>query len=78
MAKAHLVMEDYKKAIVKINEILPKKEKEAQLSKEKVEKNQKALIDMEKKFIEMDKNYETQVNQLEGLKTLEENLKKEL
>lgn len=69
-------MEDYKKAIIKINEILPKKEKEAQLSKEKVEKNEKALVEMDKKFIEMDKNYETQVNQLEGLKTLEENLKK--
>ena len=27
LAKAHLVMEDYKKAIIKINEILPKKEK---------------------------------------------------
>ena len=71
-------MQDYKKAIIKINEILPKKEKEALVSKEKVEKTQKALIDMDKKLVDLDKAYETQINQLEGLKTLEENLKKEL
>ena len=71
-------MQDYKKAIIKINEILPKKEKEALVSKGKVEKTQKALIDMDKKLVDLDKAYETQINQLEGLKTLEENLKKEL
>ena len=48
------------------------------VSKGKVEKTQKALIDMDKKLVDLDKAYETQINQLEGLKTLEENLKKEL
>ena len=78
LAKAHLVMEEYKRAIIKINEVLPKKEKEAHNAKEKVKKNEKALADMDKKFEELDKNYGVQVNQLQGLKTLEENLKKEL
>ena len=63
-------MEDYKKAIIKLNDTLPKKQKQALQSKDKVEKCHKALIDADKKIVELDKTYETQINQLEGLKTL--------
>lgn len=50
LARAHLIMEDYKKAIIKINGLLDKREREALLAKQKVKKAEEGLKDMDKKL----------------------------
>lgn len=50
LTKAHLVMEDYKNAIKKINVELGKKENQALEWREKVKKAQAGLTDMEKQI----------------------------
>ena len=55
LARAHLIMEDYKRAIIKINELLSKKEKEAMQSKQKVIKSEETLKDMDKNLVNQDK-----------------------
>lgn len=71
-------MEDYKKAIMKINELLGKRERQALQAKEKVKKAEEALKDMNKKLENIDKEEQSQKGQITMLLTLEENLKKEL
>ena len=72
------MMEDYKKAIIKINGLLEKREKEAVLAKEKVKKAEEGLKDMDKKLETMVKEEESHKDQIKMLLTLEENLKKEI
>lgn len=78
LTKAHLVLEDYKKAIKRINELLGKKEREALEGRERVKKADNGLVDIENKINNLDKEEETQKNQIKMLLNLEENLKKEL
>lgn len=72
------MMEDYKKAIIKINGLLEKREKEAMLAKDKVKKAEEGLKDMDKKLEAMVKEEESHKDQIKMLLTLEENLKKEI
>lgn len=78
LAKAHLVFEDYKKALNVLKEVLPKKEREAMLSKQKVQKAEQSLMELRKKLEDLDKDYDVHTKQLEVLLTLEKNLRKEL
>jgi hypothetical protein len=46
--------------------------------KEKVVSNEESLRNLDKTLINLDKEYETQIDQLKGLENLEKDLKKQL
>lgn len=46
--------------------------------KEKVVSNEDSLRNLDKTLINLDKEYETQIDQLKGLENLEKDLKKQL
>ena len=70
LARAHLTFEDYKKAFNVLKVVLPQKEKDAFLSKEKVKKAQASLDELTKKIEGIDKDYQTHQDQLDVLKKL--------
>jgi hypothetical protein len=53
LAKAHLIFEDYKKAFNVLKDVLPKKEKDALLAKDKVKKSTASLEEQRKKLTDM-------------------------
>jgi hypothetical protein len=78
LAKAHLVFEDYKKAFNVLKDTLPKKERDALLSKEKLRKSNGSLDDIRKKIAELEKEEEKELTSLNVLLNLEKNLQKQL
>ena len=71
LAKAHLTFEEYKKAFNVLKVVLPQKEKEAFMAKDKIKKTSKGLEDLKRKNEALDKDYQTHVDQLDVLKKLE-------
>ena len=78
LAKAHLVFEDYKKALNTLKNVLPKKEKEAMETRAKAAKAENSLKELRKQISDLDTEIENLLKQKQVLETLESNLTKQL
>lgn len=78
VTRAHLILEEYKKSINRINELLGKHEKEAIKAQDALRKKTESMQDIDKSLANADKEYETHKAQIQILLNLEESLKKEL